>query len=616
MFTHPLKRPAAFPAFMAFLLIATSIGLHASTANAASLQKDAVQVTIGSSQVAIGSMIDVPVTLQKPDVGIASYGMQIDFDTASLEVVSITPNYGSTDETKCAESVEGCFQSQFDNKEGWLRAAWVDGSGGESPLTHSLQLYTIRLKPKSSGTLGEKILTVDSSQPDHLAFSDSNAALLPVVLQTGSITVRLAPAESSETPIRVVIDGKEQENSATARTETINNHKVTTVTVDDEKVLKQIAGDNLRTLVIPVSGDSSIVTGELNGMLVKAMEAKAAVLEIRTDRATYTLPADQINIDQVSDTIGKDVALQDIKISVRIAEVEMSEIAEAEKAAQASGINLIGKPVNFEVTATYGDQIVTIDRFNHYINRAIALPDGIDPAKLTTGVVIHEDGTMTHVPTQIIKKDDKYYALINSLTNSTYTVVWHPKAFSDVQNHWSKSDVNDLASRLVLQGVSTDSFAPERSITRAEFTAITMRALGLHKAAKQNTASFKDVSDQSWYSEAVNLAASYGIISGYKDNTFQPNASITRAEAMVILSRTMKYVNLQQVSDQSETAKLLAPFSDSQSVSEWSREAVAAIIKQGIVKGSNGKINAGSAISRAETAAMVRRLLQQASLIN
>ena len=57
---------------------------------------------------------------------------------------------------------------------------------------------------------------------------------------------------------------------------------------------------------------------------------------------------------------------------------------------------------------------------------------------------------------------------MNSLTNSTYTLIRHPKAFADAADHWAQEAVNDMASRMVVNGVSDTAFAPDHRITRAE----------------------------------------------------------------------------------------------------------------------------------------------------
>ncbi len=70
-----------------------------------------------------------------------------------------------------------------------------------------------------------------------------------------------------------------------------------------------------------------------------------------------------------------------------------------------------------------------------------------------------------------------YYAVINSLTNSTYTVIYNPVNFADVNDSWAKDAINDMGSRMVVTGVDGKNYEPDRDITRAEFAAIMVRSL-------------------------------------------------------------------------------------------------------------------------------------------
>lgn len=110
-------------------------------------------------------------------------------------------------------------------------------------------------------------------------------------------------------------------------------------------------------------------------------------------------------------------------------------------------------------------------------------------------------------------------------------------SFDDVASDaWYADAVNTLASIGILQGVGGSRFAPERSITRAEFTAIAMR---FAKLDTRGEASFSDVSKDDWFYGQVVGAVRYGWITGYEDGTFRPNHTITRAEAAVLTNRLL-----------------------------------------------------------------------------
>lgn len=414
--------------------------------------------------------------------------------------------------------------------------------------------------------------------------------------------------------VDVIVNGKTQ-TAATSETQTVGNKTTTIITVDDNKINQKLEQEGKNAIVmIPVNTKSDVVVGELNAQTVKNMEEKEAVLEIKTQNVTYTLPAAQINIDNVSKQIGSQVELKDIKVSVRIAEPSAETAKIVENTANKNNYQVVVKPVDFEIKCTNAGKSVDVSKFNGYVERTVAIPDGIDPSKITTGIVLNADGTFSHVPTTIIAINGKYYAKINSLTNSTYSVIYSPKTFKDVEMHWSKDAVNDMASRLVIKGIDQDSFEPDKDITRAEFATIAVKGLGLMRAGVgQNT--FSDVQKDSWYYDAVTIANEYKLINGYDLNTFGPDKKITREETMAIISRAMALTKLNTKLSATEVEKEIGKFTDNSSISDYAKESIAACVRNEVVIGANSNIIAKANITRAEVATIVKRLLQKAKLI-
>lgn len=109
--------------------------------------------------------------------------------------------------------------------------------------------------------------------------------------------------------------------------------------------------------------------------------------------------------------------------------------------------------------------------------------------------------------------------------------------FQDVpEDAWYAQAVNTLASLGILNGVKDGQFAPDRSITRAEFAAIAMR---LANPVTDGSNPFSDVQEGDWFYDQVVGARAYGWINGYKDGTFRPNSTITRAEAATLVNRML-----------------------------------------------------------------------------
>ncbi|WCN37310.1 S-layer homology domain-containing protein [Aneurinibacillus uraniidurans] len=200
------------------------------------------------------------------------------------------------------------------------------------------------------------------------------------------------------------------------------------------------------------------------------------------------------------------------------------------------------------------------------------------------------------------------------MTNSTYSVVSHPIEFKDVEHHWAKVAVNDMGSRMVISGVGHDLFNPDQDITRAEFAAIMVRGLGIKQ--EDGIAPFADVKATEWYSDAVQAAYRYNLISGFEDETFRPNDKITREQAMTIIAKAMKITGLQAKLQPKDAEELLRPFIDANQASEWAKGRVTDCLQAGLVSGRNGQQLAPKEfIPRAEVAEIVQRPLQKSELI-
>lgn len=114
---------------------------------------------------------------------------------------------------------------------------------------------------------------------------------------------------------------------------------------------------------------------------------------------------------------------------------------------------------------------------------------------------------------------------------------------SDVKDTPYETAVATLSGLGIMEGYPDGTFQLEKTITRAEFSTLVARALGLENAAKGSVGNtiFKDVNSTHWASGYVNLAVSNGIVKGYTDKTFRPEAQVTYAEAITMIVRMLGY---------------------------------------------------------------------------
>ncbi|WP_025694358.1 cadherin-like beta sandwich domain-containing protein [Paenibacillus durus] len=416
------------------------------------------------------------------------------------------------------------------------------------------------------------------------------------------------------TVMNILVNGK-AENWGLATTTRVNNQSVTTISLNPAKFMEFFAAASPGTVItIPFSPGSDVVIGEFNGQMIKTLEQNQAVVKIQTDQASYTLPARQIHIESISHQLEQSALLQDVIVQIEIAAPAADMLQTIENAAFKGNFKLLAPPLNFTVRAAYHSSSLEVSRFNAYVERTIAIPGSVDASQSTTGIVVEPGGLVHPVPTQLTVMDGKYYATIKSLSNSTYAIISHPVEFQDTASHWAKSAVNDLGSRMIINGFDNGRYAPDQDITRAEFAAILVRGLGV-KLVHGGTA-FPDVKASDWYSDAIQTAYAHQFISGFEDGSFHPTDKVTREQAIVMISKAMTLTGLKTKLPAQETNAALAPFKDAANASNWAKESIADCLQSGIVSGRNKMELAPKApITRAEVAVIIQRFLQKSELI-
>ena len=184
--------------------------------------------------------------------------------------------------------------------------------------------------------------------------------------------------------------------------------------------------------------------------------------------------------------------------------------------------------------------------------------------------------------------------------------------FSDIKNHANKAAIEELASRGIINGMGKGTFAPNKTMTRAEFAAIVTRALGL---AAKDTKAFTDVPSSKWYAGYIGTANSSGIVNGVGSGKFNPDGTITRQEAAAMVARAAKLCGLDPSMDEAATKDMLAQFGDYRSVASWAKKPMAFCYSVNILDQSDLNIEPTKAILRCEIAQMLYNMLSAAELI-
>ena len=191
---------------------------------------------------------------------------------------------------------------------------------------------------------------------------------------------------------------------------------------------------------------------------------------------------------------------------------------------------------------------------------------------------------------------------------SLKVTVGSSQPFDDTKGHWAESCITELYYAGTLQGSEKNGklyYRPDASMTRQEFIVAMMRYLGTDLSAYASVQLPFDDSGSiaSWAKSAMQAAYQLGYLTGSKTNgklLAKPGSTISRQEAMTILSRTKDFADAD--------LNVLSAFSDSGKIADWARTALAQMTQQKIISGSKGKLNPTGKVTRAEVAKMLYML--------
>ena len=126
------------------------------------------------------------------------------------------------------------------------------------------------------------------------------------------------------------------------------------------------------------------------------------------------------------------------------------------------------------------------------------------------------------------------------LTDEARDQYWSTEnQYSDVaQGQWFNNAISTLSNAGIINGYSDGTFRPNAPITRAEFSKIAVSFFAYAGESYQGV--FSDVPAGKWYAQFVEAANQLGLVTGYPDGTFLPEKQITRAEACTIVNRTIE----------------------------------------------------------------------------
>lgn len=223
----------------------------------------------------------------------------------------------------------------------------------------------------------------------------------------------------------------------------------------------------------------------------------------------------------------------------------------------------------------------------------------------TSGVAtVDNSGTITAKGTgsaiiTATTEDGKYTATC-TVSVTEESTKWS-NSFSDVnEKDWYYNAVALVNSKNLFQGTTQTTFGPSEKMTRGMFVTVLGRLSGIDSAATAKK--FDDVATSQYFAGYVAWASDNGIVTGYGNNSFGPNNTVTREQMALMVFRYAKNKGYDVSNVNQNTFK---SFSDCSNTMAVAQEAMAWAINNKIIKGSDGKLNPKGEATRAEVAQII-----------
>ncbi|OAB39732.1 DUF2252 family protein [Paenibacillus macquariensis] len=399
---------------------------------------------------------------------------------------------------------------------------------------------------------------------------------------------------------------------------TVAEQNKNTVVIDAAKIQAVLAelqatGNKEQNLVFNLPNTNSKDTDINMQLPLKVLEevSKArpnAVLTFNTGVASYSLPIQAIDFTKLAKELGVPTATS--TVTLHVSQVTGQKGNAVQESLKAAGLNGISVPVDFTLQVEANGKKVEVNDFgNRYVSRVIPYVSNESLNELVV-VRINADGTVSVMPATFAGGKVTVYSQSNSIYVVAHT---QSRTFADISKHWAKSEIELLASKRIIQGTSAQTFSPDATMTRAEFTMLMSIAFAL----KDNVAavSFSDVSKSAWYAGAVGAAYKAGIITGFTDGGFHPNQAMTREQMAVMIVKAAELSGKSLRA--SNTSGNVDAFKDASQISTWAQDAVEATHQAGIINGDgNGNFSPTAPVTRAQAAVMFKQLLQAIQFMN
>ncbi|WP_168122861.1 leucine-rich repeat protein [Paenibacillus sp. HB172176] len=413
-------------------------------------------------------------------------------------------------------------------------------------------------------------------------------------------------------PVHVTINGKEDDGLAAysiQRAEDGSSRIV--IQVADEIRMKQAihAAEGKLSIIITVDKLDGWdgYTVELSEDLVTVMVDRNANVKFETTIGDVRMNMGELDMNDMDASDGEANFEEDDHafIQLDLAKVSAAAINQLDEAATAMSVKLLAAPIQFHMYRIEEEGERVELKWNNYATLTIGMPASMNANEETTFAAFQSEKGFRFIPAHLNNIGE---AILRSMDGGMYVLIGYNPVFADIHGRWSAPIIENLSSKLIIQGDENGLFHPESEVTKAEFIAMLVRALAL--PIDEEKESFTDVSNDAWYSGAVAAAANYGLTQGDEENKFHPSQPLSRQEAAVIIAKAQALMGLKLELSDRETRFWLGHWKDDDTIAEWARDAMASARKQEILLGDAARTARPEAtLTREEMAAILYRML-------
>ncbi|OMF89933.1 S-layer homology domain-containing protein [Paenibacillus sp. FSL R7-0273] len=271
-----------------------------------------------------------------------------------------------------------------------------------------------------------------------------------------------------------------------------------------------------------------------------AAAVPGAVLVVTSGGAAYRFPLHR------AESVLEAAGLADGTLEFALAPLSGAALEKLLADAGKQDLAVKGVPAGFTLSVLGGSgaAAVPVSGFGAaYAERTLTVDEAVSAGRAAALLYDAQSGTFRYVPALFEAAGGVTKVTVkSSVAGGVIAVALHPVSFSDLSGHWAKTEIELLAGKLILNGRGAGSFAPQQTVSRAEFAAMLVRSLGLLPEAAADAAAFSDVPAGAWFAADASAAARLGLVQGYADGTFRPEAPVTREQLAVMAARALKLV--------------------------------------------------------------------------